>query len=346
MKIAYEDKALGAKTLHLIHQANKILEEYAAQDYVLTIRQLYYQFVARGLLPSSQTSYNRVKDVVGKGRLCGYIDWNHIEDRGRALRALSHWDDPAEIVKATASSFKVDLWADQDEYVEVWIEKDALVGVIARVCNELDVPYFSCRGYASLSEKWVAGGQRLLGKILDGKKVTILHMGDHDPSGLDMTRDLHDRLSQFIWMDYARERQRRIANWDELSDLNQQTTINQWADEALARFEVRRIALTMEQVQQYNPPPFWAKESDSRSPAYVEQYGNDSWELDALDPPTMEALIRSNVEDLIAADDRWDTAVEREQDGQRLLRKASQRWATIVESLNGDEPDLDTGDNS
>lgn len=342
MKVAYENKNLGAKTLVLVEQANEILEEYAANDYVLTIRQLYYQFVARGLLPSSQTSYNRVKDVVGKGRLNGYIDWDHIEDRGRALRALTHWDDPADIIEATANSFKVDLWAEQDNYVEVWIEKDALVGVIARICNTLDVPYFSCRGYASLSEKWIAGSRRLLGKILEDKKVTILHMGDHDPSGLDMTRDLRDRLSQFIWQDYARARMADVANWNELSDVNRQVSIQQWHDEALSLFEIRRIALTMEQVQRYDPPPFWAKESDSRSPAYVEEYGQDSWELDALDPPTMEALIRENVEELIASDDRWDNAVEREQDGQGLLRQASQRWATIVESINGDEPDLDS----
>jgi hypothetical protein len=337
VKIAYEDKKLSGKTLDLVEQANEILEEYAAQGYVLTIRQLYYQFVARGLLPSSQTSYNRVKDVVGKGRLNGYIDWDHIEDRGRMLRAIRHWDDPADIVEATARNYKVDLWADQENYTEVWIEKDALVGVITRICNELDVPYFSCRGYASLSEKWAAGGDRLLGKILKGKKVTILHMGDHDPSGLDMTRDLLDRLSQFIWQDYFRAQ--KPAGWDEMSHANQLATIRQLKNEALSLFEVKRIALTWDQVQQYQPPAFWAKESDSRSPAYVEEFGHDSWELDALDPPTMEALIREHVEALIADPDAYDAAIEREQDGQKLLKEASKRWEEIVENLNGGEPD-------
>jgi hypothetical protein len=340
MKIAYENTNLGEKTIDLIDQANEILEEYATAGYVLTIRQLYYQFVARGLLPSAQKSYKRIQDVVGKGRLNGLIDWDLIEDRGRNLRKLPHWDDPADIVEAIAQQFKVDLWADQDNYCEVWIEKDALVGVITNVCEELDVPYFSCRGYASLSEKWVAGGQRLLEKVIAGKTVTILHMGDHDPSGIDATRDLNARLSQFIGHDYARHKRGEYgARWRELSEANKDATYRQWYREGVSRFIVDRIALTWDQVQQYQPPPFWAKESDSRSPAYIAQYGNESWELDALDPPTMEALIRENVQNLIASDSRWDDAEERERDGRRLLRQASERWDEIVESLNGDTPE-------
>jgi hypothetical protein len=343
MRIAYEDKKLGGKTLDLIIQANEILEEYADQGYVLTIRQLYYQFVARGLLPSSQQSYKSVQTIVGKGRLNGYIDWDHIEDRTRNVQSIQHWGSPADIIEATARSFAVDKWADQDEYCEVWIEKDALVGVITRICDELDVPYFSCRGYASLSEKWSAGGQRLLEKIVQGKHVTILHMGDHDPSGLDMTRDLRDRLGQFIWMDYCRAQIRAYERdgkvWKALSDLNRAMTMKGWKDEAMRRFHVQRIALTWDQVQEYNPPPFWAKETDSRSPAYVEEYGNESWELDALDPPTMEALIREHVENLIADDGRWDAAREREDKGQKLLRQASERWEEIVDGLNGTEPE-------
>jgi hypothetical protein len=77
------------------------------------------------------------------------------------------------------------------------IEKDALVGVIEDVCRQWDVPYFSCRGYASQSEMWGAG-QRLLERIRSGRKVQVIHLGDHDPSGLDMSRDIRERLATFI----------------------------------------------------------------------------------------------------------------------------------------------------
>jgi hypothetical protein len=107
------------------------------------------------------------------------------------------------------------------------------------------------------------------------------------------------------------------------------------------RLEIRRIALTMDQITQYQPPPNPAKLSDSRAQGYVDLYGYESWELDALPPDVLSGLVREHVEGLIDGD-VWDAAIEREKDGQRLLRQASRQWATIVESINGDEPDPDS----
>ena len=160
------------------------IAEYAAQGYDLTLRQLYYQFVSRDLLPNRQSEYKRLGDIINDARLAGLVDWEAIVDRTRNIRALSHWSDPASIVKAAANSFAVDKWADQPKRVEVWIEKDALVGVFEPVCEELDVPLFSCRGYTSQSEVWGAA-QRLEKYLMADQEVVILHIGDHDPSGLD-----------------------------------------------------------------------------------------------------------------------------------------------------------------
>ncbi len=112
------------------------------------------------------------------------------------------------------------------------------------ICEELDVPYFSCRGYTSQSEMWAAA-QRLLGYIWAKQRqhVTILHFGDHDPSGIDMTRDIRERLSLFCGGE---------------------------------GFAVRRIALNMDQVRQYDPPPNPAKLTDTRVDAYLRKYGDDS----------------------------------------------------------------------
>jgi hypothetical protein len=337
MRIAYETKRFGADTLETIHQANEILTEYEAQGYDLTLRQLYYQFVSRDLIPNNERSYKRLGSIVNDARLAGRIDWDHIVDRTRNVREQTHWEDPADIIEATANSFRVSLWEQQGDYVEVWIEKDALVGVITRVCTELDVPYFSCRGYTSQSEMWAAS-QRLLEPIKQGKDVTILHLGDHDPSGIDMTRDIKDRLRGFILQDFTRwEFERDGIDVETASNVNIQGSMRT----ASNRLEIRRIALTMDQITQYQPPPNPAKLSDSRAQGYVDLYGYESWELDALPPDVLSGLVREHVEGLIDGD-VWDAAIEREKDGQRLLRQASRQWATIVESINGDEPDPDS----
>jgi hypothetical protein len=339
MKIAYETKRFGADTLDAIRTANEILVEYEQQGYDLTLRQLFYQHVARGLIPNTERSYKRLGSIVNDARLAGRLDWDHIVDRTRNVRSTTHWRDPAHIIDATARSYKVDLWEAQGDYVEVWIEKDALVGVIAGVSAELDVPYFSCRGYTSQSEMWAAG-QRLLEQAIQGKQITILHLGDHDPSGIDMTRDITDRLSLFIGSDYARHQIEQDERWDTYSELNQNSTIRQWIREVLDRFTVNRIALNMDQINQYQPPPNPAKLSDSRAAGYIDEYGDESWELDALPPDVLSGLVRTSVEALIDTD-VWNEAVERQEDGQRLLRQASKRWASIVEGLNGGEPSED-----
>ena len=334
MRIAYESKRFASETLDAIHQANLILNEYAEQGYDLTLRQLFYQHVARGLIPNTERSYKRLGSIVNDARLAGYIDWDSIIDRTRNVREVQHWRDPAEIINATSRSFRTALWEAQGDYVEVWIEKDALVGVIAGICTELDVPYFSCRGYTSQSEMWAAS-QRLLEPVKQGKHVTVLHLGDHDPSGIDMTRDIQDRLRTFIWQDFARwEFERDRIDIETASDVSVQASMSVAAD----RLTIKRIALTMDQIRQYDPPPNPAKLSDSRAGAYVAEYGYESWELDSLEPAVLTELVRSNVTDLIDTD-AWDEALAEQEEGKRLLAVASERWTEIVESLNGDEPE-------
>src|SRR5215471_777560 len=148
-RIRYVTKNFGPTALQVIREANAIIAEYAAQGYDLTLRQLYYQFVSRDLLPNRQSEYKRLGDIVNDARLAGLVDWEAIVDRTRNIRVLPHWTDPAAIVQAAADSFAVEKWAEQPRRVEVWIEKDALVGVFEPVCEELDIPLFSCRGYTS-----------------------------------------------------------------------------------------------------------------------------------------------------------------------------------------------------
>jgi hypothetical protein len=318
VKIAYAAKKLGQKKLALVEYANRILNEYVAQGFDLTLRQLFYQFVSRDLIPNAQRAYKTLGDAVSDGRMNGLIDWDHIVDRTRNVRSLSHWKDPADIIAATARSFHTDLWATQDHRLEVWIEKDALVGVIQGVCSELDVPYFSCRGYVSKSEMWSAS-QRLLTHLLNGQDVRILHLGDHDPRGIDMSRDIEEQLRLFIMQDYARER---------CDDITDRTAVREAMVEVSRRFALDRLALNYDQIQRYNPPPNPAKVTDSRFDGYMREHGSQSWELDALEPAVLANLIRDSAESYMD-EDRWDEAMEQERRYTRLLEQASSRWSEI-----------------
>lgn len=270
MKQQFIQKNFRAKSRALIIKANEIIEEYSAQGYSLTLRQLYYQFVARDLIPNTERSYKNLGSVINDGRLAGYIDWSAIEDRTRNVSAAPHWDSPADVIQAARDSYQIDMWADQPRRVEVWIEKNALTGVIHSTCRELHVPYFACIGYVSQSEQWRAFQRSL------NHPVTILHLGDHDPSGIDMTRDNDDRLNMVFGGDV----------------------------------EMIRIALNMDQIEQYNPPPNPAKVKDSRFEQYLQDYGPDSWELDALEPSVINDLIRTHVDD-IRDDELFNAAQER-----------------------------------
>ena len=136
-------------TKALLVHAYRIVDEYAAQGYQLTLRQLYYQMVARDIIPNAQNWYKRLGDVVTKARMSGYIDWDAIVDRGRESHKPPQWSSPADIMEAAAQSYRRDRWINQPNYVEVWCEKDALSSVLEPIADDLHVRYLACRGYAS-----------------------------------------------------------------------------------------------------------------------------------------------------------------------------------------------------
>lgn len=257
-KIQYKEINFRGKSLELIDLVNSVVSEYKAQGYELTLRQAYYQLVARGYIPNNERSYKNIGNLINDGRLAGLIDWNSITDRTRYLRGNSHWSSPASVIASAMYSYNLDKWKGQPNYVEVWVEKDALVDIVGQACEPIDTPFFSCRGYTSQSEMWTAA-QRFLRQDYRENRV-IIHLGDHDPSGIDMTRDIQERLNMFG-----------------------------------ANVFVKRVALTMEQIDAYNPPPNPAKLSDSRCGKYIDEYGDESWELDALEPKVITDLITSEV---------------------------------------------------
>ncbi len=303
MKIKYKDFAFRKETFALIEKCVEVLERYDDAGYDMTLRQLYYQLVAADEIPNTQHSYDRVGSIVNDARLAGLIDWQHLVDRTRSLKSIAHWNDPPEIIEAVAKQYRIDKWQSQPYRPEVWIEKEALAGVFERVCNSLDVPFFSCRGYTSQSEMWAAG-QRLrkyqLGTRKPFKKQIpiIFHFGDHDPSGMDMTRDVADRLSLFIGKS----------------------------------IEIQRLALNMNQIEEFQPPPNPAKITDSRATAYIAEYGGESWELDALEPDVLASLVRNSILNIIDKT-KWEKAEQREREQRAALQAISNNYQTIEERL-------------
>ncbi|WP_144376815.1 hypothetical protein [Paenibacillus sp. FSL A5-0031] len=292
MKICYREIKFRRESLALIHKVNEIINEYISRGYSLSLRQVYYQLVARDIIPNTERSYKNLGTLVSDARISGLIDWDAIEDRTRNLRGNSHWNTLGDIMYSTARSFAYDKWADQDYHVEVWVEKDALVGVVGTICDQLDISYFSCRGYVSQTEMWVAA-QRLVRKYDEGKETIIIHLGDHDPSGIDMTRDIEARLNTF-----------------ESFPL------------------VRRVALNMDQIEQYLPPPNPTKLTDTRATSYISEFGYECWELDALDPQVMEQIIETNVSEFLDIK-RFNAAAAREKEAKATLRKVADHWDDI-----------------
>lgn len=264
MKITFTPTAIQASSRIVIRQAEEILETYAGRP--VTLRQLYYQFVRRNWIPNNDKSYDRLGQIINIARLAGKLSWRAIIDRTRRLETHSSWETAEEMMNSAVQWHNIDKWVGQPVQPEVWIEKEALIGVIERKCSDLEVPYFACRGYTSQSSFFEASVRAMRREESTGQKTLILHFGDHDPSGVDMTDDITNRFDVFRTSRYV---------------------------------TVKRIALNMDQVKQYDPPPQPAKVSDSRHKKYVEQFGHYSWELDSLEPGVIDQLIEDNVKPLI-----------------------------------------------
>src|SRR5262245_30025664 len=118
-KECFIERKFTTDSLELIAQANTIINEYTEQGFILTLRQLYYQMVARDILPNKTQSYKRLGSVLNDARYAGLVDWSALEDRTRNLKGQGHWDDPGSIIRSAAYSFALDKWAGQKYRPEI-----------------------------------------------------------------------------------------------------------------------------------------------------------------------------------------------------------------------------------
>lgn len=304
MKEKFITKRFITSHLEMIGMCEAILEEYDGNGYRLTVRGLYYQLVRRGLFPedrkwrwtgtkwvrdangtkNAEPNYKWLIGIMTDARLCGFVDWDHLEDLGRPLRGQSYWTHPADVIDSAYNAFQLDKWAVQANYVELMVEKQALQSVILPICQRLHLPFMANKGYNSISALYETA-QRLKEKHDDGKEIHVIYLGDHDPSGIDMSRDIEDRLAM----------------------LTRNTPM-----------AVHRIALNMDQVRKMDIPSDPAKLTDTRAKSYIRKFGSEGWELDAIEPDALDKLIRDTVYELRDID-LWESEQDREDKYKKIL---------------------------
>lgn len=321
-------------TLERIQQAVSIIDEYGGQK--LTARQIYYQFVARDLIPNNERSYKTMTSLLTDARYAGMIDWSAIEDRGREPDVPNEWDAIDDIVDAAVEQWRSPRWREQPKHVELWVEKQALAGVLSPIAKRNHVSLMVNKGYSSASAMKDAADRMLEACGVTGvevqcdncaepyenrtatgkceacdtktgrmfrwenderqleegemKDVVVLYLGDHDPSGEDMVRDIAERLTEF----------------------------------GVPNLKVEKIALTMQQIRRFNPPPNPAKITDARAKAYIAKYGDQSWELDALPPRELNRIVEQAIARNVDKD-MMDAVIAKETAERERVRAAIER---------------------
>ena len=293
---------MAKKYDRVVKAVNEIFLQYNTK---MTLRQVYYRLVAKLIIRNTRSEYKYLSAMLVKARENGDVNYRMFEDRVRKTIGGDHgWDDPKGFLDYMEETFKnswkylsLSMWKNQPVFIEVWVEKDALSRLVSDVTNEYNVRTCPSRGYSSFT--YIKDAVNRLRNVK--QPIKILYFGDFDPSGMDIERDLWTRLYKYG-----------------CSDLS-----------------VERIALTQDQIMEYNLPPMPAKKSDARYNKFVAETGaGDAVELDALEPPVLEKLVKEAIEDNIDFD-LWEARKEQEKDEKERLR----RKLEDVEIMFPDEED-------
>lgn len=299
---------------HIVATVNR----YRALGYRLTLRQLHYQLVTKNWIVNHNSAYKKLGEILDDCRYGGVVDWDSIEDRGRVPHLPYYADSVGEAVEHLHDYYRRNRQEDQDHIIELWTEKDALSGILKRSTDKYHIRLSVNKGYTSSSAIYAAY-QRIIEYLHSDKKVTILYFGDHDPSGLDMVRDIRDRLYKFI---------RNGTHSHKFEDEDMEDLL-----------DIRAIGLTMGQVRQYRLPPNPTKMTDSRADGYIALYGTTCWEVDALDPTVLTELVGENIEALIDME-QYEYMRDEEKKDKRRLRKIIK----MADEIPLDDSDADDED--
>jgi len=249
----------------VVLESLKVFRQY---DTALTLRQLYYRLVSKHLFSNTINSYKRLSRLMVRAREERDVPVNCLEDRSRRIlgRGDTGYNSAEDFLKqrfanlqSSWKSFNMPRWDDQPVYLVVSLEKDALSRLVSDIANRYAVRTFPTRGYPSFT--YVQNMASYIRNRLKDKPTVVLYFGDFDPSGIDIERDLTERLAKYDAGD----------------------------------FSVQRVALNSDQIAQYKLPPMPVKKSDARAESFVEEYGNMTVELDALEPNVLKNLVQKAI---------------------------------------------------
>lgn len=294
-KIGYWEASL----IGLQSWTEDVLEEHEAIDIRLTNRQFYYQLVGKDLIPNADEIYKRICVFLTDSRYAGRIDWESIEDKERGSEMPSDWENVNAIISSAIYSYRLPRWQDQDYYLEMYCEKKAGINTLKPIADKWHIHFGFNKGYSSASAMYELS-KRIAEQIEDGKKARILYFGDHDASGLDMIRDIRTRIIEFL-----------IGGHIVIDPLGD--------DEDNPNFEIIPVALTMQQIKKWNPPPNPAKMTDPRAKWYIAQFGKVSWELDSLKPLELRKMADKSVREFVAVD-KYNAWIKREDKEKQALK--------------------------
>ncbi|HEV2107658.1 MAG TPA: hypothetical protein VGR16_05300 [Thermomicrobiales bacterium] len=255
-----------AKTQALWDAIGAVAEDYER----MSVRQLYYQLVSRGVIEKTEAAYKRVCDASAQMRLDGRLPYQKIADGHRTRRGVFAHGGLGEALETAHDLYRRNYWIDQPCYVEVWSEKDALTGVIQPVCQRYGVTYVATRGFPSITLRY----ESAIALMKIGKPTAVLYFGDHDASGQKISDNLEAELRHH--------------------------GANVW---------VRRIALNPDHVRRYALPTRPGKQSDSRQAAFTKRFGDASVELDALPPDALTDLVETSIWEYIEPE-QWRQSMD------------------------------------
>lgn len=259
------------------------LQIFTQYDSPITLRQLYYRLVAKKIIDNTINNYKRLSRIIVKAREKRDVPINCLEDRSRRIlgrgdsgyyTAEDYLKTKIEILRESWKTFSMPMWEDQIYWVLISLEKDALSRLVSRIANRYSIRTFPTRGYPSFS--YVQRMASYIRNRLVGKPCIVLYFGDFDPSGIDIERDLAERLERY----------------------------------GAGDFYVKRIALTDGQIKKFNLPPIPVKRSDVRSRSFLKEHGDRAVELDALDPNILQEFVAKSIESYIDMD-KWKKRLEK-----------------------------------
>lgn len=278
----------------LLSAVRGVLDQYSGT--AVTVRQLYYRLVAGGVIPNVIRSYKNLVAALSDWRRSGDIDFSAFEDRTRHMSHMDtgmRTDDPAAWARfflqqgvENAKNYSLARWYGQQERVIVAVEKQALEGPFTEICRELDVDLVVARGYPSLSYLHEIAQAILDPRVNDGRDTVVLYFGDHDPSGQNIPEVIERDLGGLF----------------------------------SARFELIRVALNPDQVEEMELIPAPVKLTDSRANTFIAEHGEEVYELDAIEPNTLQQMIRDAVNEHFD-DDIYEGMVDTVEKGKRKISR-------------------------